>query len=82
MLGWVLLGLAAVTAGIIVISGMVTKNRIKEKMRERGIKDAILTGIDNCDNTVKLENLLGGETLEIRGDELDDDLKKYDIITA
>lgn len=82
MLGWILLGLATAAVGVIVISGMVTKNRIKEKMRERGMKEAIITEINNCTNTVKLEDLESDDTLEIRGDELDYELDEYDTITA
>lgn len=33
MLGWILFGLAAAAVGVVVISGIVSKNRIKEKMR-------------------------------------------------
>lgn len=82
MLGWILLGLAAAAVGVVVISGIVSKNRIKEKMRENGIKDAIITEINNCTNTVKLESLYGDETLEIRGDDLDDELEEEDVIYA
>ncbi len=82
MLGWILLGLAATAVGVIVISGMVTKSRIKEKMREKGMEEAIITEINNCTNTVKLEDLYSDNTLEIQGDELDYELEKYDTITA
>lgn len=82
MLGWILLGLAAAAVGVVVISGIVSKNRIKEKMRENGIKDAIITEINKCSNTVKLESLYGDETLEIRGDDLDDELEEDDVIYA
>ncbi len=82
MLGWILFGLAAAAVGVVVISGIVSKNRIKEKMRENGIKDAIIMEINKCSNTVKLESLYGEETLEIRGDDLDDELEEDDVIYA
>lgn len=82
MLGWILLGLATAAVGVIVISGIVTKNRIKEKLRERGIRDGLITSINNCTNTVKLEDLYSDKTLEIRGDELDDELDEYITISA
>ncbi len=82
MLGWILLGLVTAAVGVIVISGMVTESRIKEKMRENGMKEAIITEINNCTNTVKLEDLYSDDTLEIRGDELDYELDEYDTITA
>ena len=82
MLGWILLGLATAAVGVIVISGMVTKKRIQEKMREKGMREALITEINNCTNTVKLEALDSEDTMEIRGDELDYALSEYDTITA
>ena len=82
MLGWILFGLAAAAVGVVVISEIVSKKRIKEKMRENGIKDAIIMEINKCSNTVKLESLYGEETLEIRGDDLDDELEEDDVIYA
>jgi ABC-type bacteriocin/lantibiotic exporter with double-glycine peptidase domain len=82
MLGWILLGLATAAVGVIVISGMVTKSRIKEKMREKGLHETIITEINYCTNTVKLEDLYSDDTLEIQGDELDYELEEYDTITA
>lgn len=80
MLGWILLGLATVAVGVIIISGVVTKARIKEKMKERGIEMAIITSINNCTNTVKLEEFGSDKTIEIRGDDLDSELDEYDTI--
>ena len=80
MLGWILLGLATVAVGVIIISGMVTKARIKEKMKERGTEMAMITAINNCTNTVKLEELGSDKTIEIRGDDLDSELDEYDTI--
>ena len=82
MLGWILLGLATAEVGVIVISGMITKSRLKEKMREKGMKEALITEINNCTNTVKLEDLYSDDTLEIRGDEVDYELDEYDTIMA
>ena len=64
MLGWILLGLATVAVGVIIISGIVTESRIKEKMRELGIKMAMITMIDKCTNTVKLEEFCSEKTIE------------------
>ena len=82
MLGWILLGLATAAVGVVVISGIVNKSRIREKMREKGMEEALITEINNCTNTVKLEDLYTDETLEIRGDDLDSDLDEYDTIVA
>lgn len=82
MLGWILLGLLTATVGVIVISGVVTKNRIKEKMREKEIEKVLIEQIDRCRNTAKLKDLDSGDTIEIQGDELDDELEEYDIIAV
>lgn len=82
MLGWILLGLATAAVGVIIISGMVTKSRIKEKMRERGFEMAIITEINKCTNTVKLEELCSDKTIEIRGDDIDCELDEYDTIAV
>ena len=68
MLGWILLGMAAVAVGVIVISGIVDKSSIKEQMEERDIEDLLITKINTCNNTVKLRDLWSDETIEIQGD--------------
>ena len=80
MLGWILLGLATAAVCLVVISGIVNKSRIKEKIIERKFGSAIITEIDKCTNVVKLESLYSNDTIEIQGDKLDDSLEKYDVI--
>ena len=81
MLGWLLLGLATATVvGVIVISGLVTKAKIREQMRSKALEEMLITEINECTNTIKLEDIYSDETLEIRGDELADDLEEGDVI--
>lgn len=80
MLGWILFGLATVAVGVVIISGMVTKRRIQEKLKERGIESALITEVNKCTNTVKLEDIGTDRTLEIRGDSLDIDIDEYDMV--
>ena len=82
MLGWILLGIAAAAFGVIVISGIISKSRIKDQMQERDVKRAIIVGVNRCTNTVKLKDLKTNNTLEIKGDGIDDSLREYDMITA
>lgn len=82
MLGWILAGLAIMAVGVIVISGMVTKSRIKEEMRNRNFKDMMITEINKCTNTIKLEDLDSDRTIEIQGDDIDSSLYKYETIYA
>ena len=82
MLGWILLGLAAVAAGVIVISGTVTKMRIREQMQSRDFKMMLITEVNSCTNTVTLSDLFSDQTMEIRGDDVSDELDEYDIISV
>ncbi len=82
MIGWILAGLAIMAVGVIVISGMVTKSRIKEEMRSRNFKDMMITEINKCTNTIKLEDLDSDSTIEIQGDDIDSSLYEYETICA
>lgn len=83
MIGWILAGLAAaatVSAIVIVIRGVITKNRIREKMREEGIRRMIVQKVDECSNIVKLEDLNSDKTIEIQGDGISSEIDEYDTI--
>ncbi|MBO4897680.1 MAG: hypothetical protein J5590_05225 [Clostridia bacterium] len=80
MLGWILAGIAAAAIGAIVISGLVTKRQIQEEMLKRNIEEMIITGIDRCNNVIKLEDWENNRSLEIRGDDIDYTLEEYDTI--
>lgn len=82
MLGWILLGLASVAVGVIVISGVVDKGKLRMQMRAHGMQEAVITQIDACRNVVKLEDLNSDNTIEIQGDDLSYDLEEYDTIIA
>lgn len=82
MLGWILAGLAVMAVGVIIISGMITESRIKEEMRSRNLEDMLITEINRCTNTIKLEDLYSDKTLEIKGDDIDCSLGEYDTIYA
>lgn len=80
MWGWILLGLAAATVGVIVIRGTINESRIKEEMHKENINKAVVTAIDNCTNTVKIQDLCSDKTLEIQGDDVDSDLNVHDVV--
>ncbi len=82
MLGWILLGIAAAAVCVVVISGIITKSRIKEQMREKNMENAVITEINKCKNVIKLEDLNTGKTMEIRGDGVDDSLRENVKIIA
>lgn len=86
MLGFalrVLLAAAAVaTVAVIVIyiSGTITRSKLKEKLRDNDIKDAMIEKIDNCENVVTLKDMDSDKTLEIHGDDVDYELDEGDRI--
>lgn len=71
---------ATVTAIVIYISGTITRSKLKEKLRENDIKDAMIEKIDNCENVVTLKDMDSDKTLEIHGDDVDYELDEGDRI--
>ena len=71
-----LVGAVAIGAIAIVISGILTK----EKISERISNDAIVKSINNCTNTITLEELENDTVYEIRGDDIADDIEEGDWI--
>ena len=82
MLGWILLGIVAAAAGVVVISGIISKSRIKEVMQERNIKCAVINEINKCTNVIKLKDLNSSKTTEFQGDGIDDSLREHEKITV
>lgn len=82
MLGWILLGLVCTAAVVVVISGMITKNRIREEMEKQNINKAVVETINTCSNKVTLKDLESGKCLEIQGDDVAYDLREKDRIYA
>lgn len=71
---------ATVAAIVIYISGTITRSKLKEKLRDNDIKDAMIEKIDNCENVVTLKDMDSDKTLEIHGDDVDYELDKGDRI--
>ena len=82
MLGWILLGIAVAAVGVVVISGIISKSRIKEVMQEQNMKRAVITEINKCTNVIKLKDLNSNETMKIQGDGIDDSLREREKIYA
>lgn len=70
----------AVTAIVIKIYGTITKDKIEQELRNRGVNEAIIEKIDNCSNQVSLKDLENGNTYEVRGDDVDYCLDEGDVI--
>lgn len=71
---------ATVAAVVIYISGTITRSKLKEKLRDNDIKDAMIEKIDNCENVVTLKDMDSDKTLEIHGDDVDYELDEGDRI--
>ena len=71
---------ATVVAIEIYISGTITRSKLKDKMRDNGIKDAMIEKIDYCENVVTLKDMDSDKTLEIHGDDVDYELDEGDRI--
>lgn len=74
-----LLAAAAVTAVaaiVVYVTGSITRAKLREKLRDNNMKDAIITAIDRCDNVVKLKDLTSDKELEVHGDDVDYDVVK------
>ena len=79
----VLLATAAVaTVGAIVvyIVGTITQSKLKEKLQEKGIKNAVIEKIDRCSNIVNLKELDSDQTIEVHGDDVSYDLDEGNLI--
>lgn len=87
MLGLILRGLmlaagaAAIAAIVIYIHGTITKDKIREELRAKGIdEDMLIKEINRCENTISLEELDGNKPVEIRGDDISYDLYEGETI--
>lgn len=74
------LAVGAVASIIIEIVGTITRDKLKEEMRSRGIEDMLIEKINNTENTITLKELLSGERYEVHGDDIDYDLTEGERI--
>ena len=70
----------AAAAIAVYIDGTITQSRLKEKLREKGVEDAVIKAIDHCDNVVTIEDMDSDKTVEIHGDGVSFDLSVGDRI--
>ena len=62
---------AAVSTIAIVISGIITREKIQQELRNRGVNGVIIDKIDNCTNTMTLKELENDNKIEVQGDGID-----------
>ncbi len=72
---------AAVSTIAIVISGIITREKLQQELRIRGMEEAIIDKINNCTNTMTLHDLQNGNEIEVQGDGIDYSLYEGQVIT-
>ena len=75
-------GLVGAAVVGIVIYGLITKQKIREQLAQRGIRAALVNAIDTCDNLVTLTDLNNKCSIEVRGNGISNDIYENDIITV
>ncbi len=56
---------AAVSTIAIVISGIITREKIQQELRNRGVNGVLIDKIDNCTNTMTLKELENDNKIEV-----------------
>lgn len=64
----------------IVVKGIINKKKIVAAMLKEEIKRAIIRTVDRSENVVKLEDLTSDKVLELRGDDIDSEIREGDVI--
>ena len=72
---------AAVSTIAIVISGIITREKIQQELRNRGVNGVLIDKIDNCTNTMTLKELENDNKIEVQGDGIDYSLYEGQVIT-
>lgn len=72
---------AAIVAGIVIyIAGKITKEKLRKKLEDKGIETALINEIDRCSNVIKMTDFDTDETIEVHGDDIDDEIEEDDLI--
>lgn len=76
---------AAVATIVIYITGVITREKIKQKLKAEGIGDIIVKEIDKCTNVISAEELYrdgvsAKRNVRLYGDGITDSIRSKDII--
>ena len=75
LLGRILIGALIAGAAVVIIKGIIDERKLKEKMRERNIKRALIEQVDRTNNKVKLKDLDSSEYTEFEGEGISSDIR-------
>lgn len=70
LIGRLLIGALIAGVAVVVIKGIIDERKLRDEMRQRNIKRALVSKIDRTNNTVKLKDLDSEEYTEFKGDEI------------
>lgn len=85
-IGHAIIAAAAVAAAIVIyISGKITREKMKQKLKEEGIGDILIREVNKCTNVISAEALYSDgvsdkKKFEFHGDSISDDICKKDVI--
>lgn len=73
MIGWIIGGMiVATTAMVIVIKvkGIIDRQKLREEMREREIKNAVIEQVNRCENVVRVKDMDTGIQYDVKGNDI------------
>ncbi len=82
MIGWIIAGLLAASVLVIVISGIIDRQKIKEALKGEGFKEAIVESVDKTENRINVKDFLSGKKCQIEGDGISDEIRQGIRITV
>ena len=68
LIGRILLGALIAGAAVVIIKGIIDEKKLRDEMRQRNIKRALVKNIDRSSNKIKLKALDKDEEIEFEGD--------------
>lgn len=82
LIGKILIGALIAGVAAVVIKGIIDERKLREEMRQRNIKRALVSNIDRSNNKVKLKDLDSDEYTEFEGEGISSDLHEGQRIYA
>ncbi|MBR0279847.1 MAG: hypothetical protein IJQ75_07720 [Synergistaceae bacterium] len=82
LIGRLLIGALIARVAVVVIKGIIDERKLRDEMRQRNIKRALVSNIDRTSNKVTLKDLDKEAEIEFQGDEISSDIRKGQRIYA
>ncbi|MBQ3458677.1 MAG: hypothetical protein IJG30_06940 [Synergistaceae bacterium] len=82
LIGRLLIGALIAGVAVVVIKGIIDERKLRDEMRQRNIKRALVSNIDRTSNKVTLKDLDKEAEIEFQGDEISSDIRKGQRIYA